>query len=102
MYAGILQKLGMRLEWDDSKRVLFIQQIPETGGVVLSDGSKYEGELLSDVPSGKGMLFDKLGRLIYEGEFKAGKFHGQGKLYSETGELEYSGAFDQGNKIEAM
>ena len=100
MYAGILQKLGMMLEWDDSKRVLFIRQMPETGGVVLPDGSKYEGELLGDVPSGKGMLFDKVGRLIYEGEFKAGKFHGQGKLYSETGQPVYFGAFELGEKRE--
>ncbi|GAB2700859.1 stalk domain-containing protein [Paenibacillus thermoaerophilus] len=100
LYAGILQMLGMKLDGDDHKRVLFIRQTPETGGLVLPDGSKYEGGLKDEQPSGQGMLFDKLGRLIYEGGFENGVFHGSGRLYDENGKIEYAGQFERGEKAE--
>jgi hypothetical protein len=96
--AGILQMLGMKFEWDDGKRVLFIKDLPEAGGITYPDGSHYEGQLGGDTAHGKGKLFSREGQLIYEGMFENDKYHGQGKLYDLTGKSLYSGTFTNGQQ----
>jgi hypothetical protein len=96
--AGILQMLGMKLEWDDSKKVLFVTDLPEAGGINYSDGTRYEGQLSGDAAHGIGKLFGREGQLIYEGMFANGKYHGQGKLYDLTGKLLYAGTFTDGQQ----
>ncbi|MFD0697881.1 stalk domain-containing protein [Paenibacillus sp. GCM10027628] len=96
--AGTLQKLGFAVQWDDSKRVLFLQEIPSTGGITNDKGQRYEGELKQTIPSGVGMLFNAQGKLLYEGQFEAGQYHGRGKLYDEEGHLVYEGMFSHGTR----
>jgi hypothetical protein len=98
MNVGILQKLSMKLNWDDTKRFLLMDDIPEMGGITFADGSKYEGDLREEIPSGFGKLFTRQGQLIYDGEFAEGKFHGLGHLYDETGKLIYTGQFNHGER----
>jgi hypothetical protein len=96
--AGILQMLGMKLEWDDSKKVLFISDLPGAGGISYSNGTRYEGQLSGDTANGVGKLFGPEGQLIYEGMFANGKYHGQGKLYDLNGKLQYAGTFTDGQQ----
>jgi hypothetical protein len=49
---------------------------------------------------GKGMFFDKEGKLIYDGEVKDGKLNGKGKLFTKEGKLAYEGDFVDGEKMD--
>ncbi|MBD0379835.1 stalk domain-containing protein [Paenibacillus sedimenti] len=97
--AGALRMLGFRLDWDDSKYVLFLQSIPSKGGITNGKGQRYEGDLKQAIPSGFGMLFNAKGQLLYEGQFEAGQYHGRGKLYDEEGRLVYDGMFEHGTRV---
>jgi hypothetical protein len=88
----------MKLEWDDSKKVLFVTDPPGAGGITYSDGSRYEGQLSGDIAHGLGKLFGPEGQLIYEGMFANGMYHGQGKLYDLNGKLRYAGTFTNGQQ----
>ncbi|WP_256832000.1 MULTISPECIES: stalk domain-containing protein [unclassified Paenibacillus] len=91
--ATALQHLDMKLDWDEAKRVLIIEEAPEARTFVYLNGSRYEGELFGGVPNGRGKLYSAEGRLIYEGEMANGLAHGSGKLYNKDGTLQYSGSF---------
>lgn len=97
MYAGILQMIGMKLDWDTVKQVMTIEVRSETGGLTLSDGTWYEGGLRGNIPWGVGRQLTTEGRLLYEGEFENGLYHGPGKLFDvTTGKLVYTGTFVEG------
>ena len=66
----------------------------EEGTVSYPDGSKYCGELLNNLPDGRGVLTWKNGDR-YEGEFRMGVQEGQGTMVAADGSL-YFGGWDGG------
>lgn len=59
-------------------------------------GWKYNGSFINGLESGKGILYNKIGKIIYNGDWTNGSFHGFGKLYSNT--TKYEGQFTNGKK----
>lgn len=53
----------------------------------------YIGEVLNDIPNGKGKLYYPDGKLWYDGQWKDAKFEGQGKMYEKDGKWIYEGGF---------
>ena len=53
------------------------------GVLLLSNGSRYEGDWKNDVMSGLGKLYYSSGSLAYEGGFKDNKVHGKGIMHNE-------------------
>jgi hypothetical protein len=53
------------------------------GILVLSNGSRYEGDWLNDVMSGLGKLYYDSGVLAYEGGFLNNKVDGHGIMFNE-------------------
>ena len=60
----------------------------------LPNGSIYKGEMINDIPHGKGHLTNPNG-YSYQGEFKDGKYDGQGKEILPNGDS-YQGKFKDG------
>ena len=52
---------------------------------VYENGDYYIGEMLNNIPNGKGKKFDKYGNIIYDGEIINGKANGKGILYYKNG-----------------
>ena len=86
---------------------------------VYENGDYYIGEMLNNIPNGKGTKYDKYGNIIYEGEIINGKANGKGKfnykngyyyvgqwlndkkngkgkIYDRNGNVEYEGNFVNG------
>ena len=55
----------------------------------------YIGDLINDIPNGKGKKMNRQGIIKYEGEFVDDKYEGKGTYYMETGEY-YEGEFKNG------
>ena len=80
---------------EDKKSAVFIHPIfeflnneytHEKGGIEFKEaGDYYQGDLKSDIPNGKGILYCKNGD-IYKGEFINGKKEGKGNYIKENGE----------------
>ena len=56
---------------------------------------KYEGNIINGLYDGKGILYDKSGKMIYQGFFKSGEYEGFGRKY-EDNQLIYEGFFSKG------
>jgi hypothetical protein len=52
---------------------------------VYENGDYYIGEMLNNIPNGKGIKYNKYGSIIYEGEIINGKAEGKGKLNYQNG-----------------
>ncbi|MGE5371419.1 MAG: hypothetical protein ACM3QZ_05450 [Solirubrobacterales bacterium] len=70
------------------------EQKVEKGSIVLSDGAKYTGQYINNIPNGQGHLEAPDGT-VYDGGFKNGKFEGKGKLV-QLNKWEYEGEFKNG------
>ncbi len=65
--------------------------------IEYDNGEYYIGDLINDIPNGKGTMYYSNNTIKYEGDFKKGKFEGKGKLYLENDEY-YIGEFLDGIK----
>ena len=63
--------------------------------------NRYEGERISGIPCGQGILYDENNRKVYEGGFKDGLFEGSGKTFFPSGSVQSSGTFSEG-KLEGF
>ena len=64
---------------------------------IYDNGEYYIGEMLNDVPHGKGIKYYKNGNIKYDGEFVNGKYEGNGKYIWEDGNY-YIGQFLNGKR----
>lgn len=58
--------------------------------------NRYEGERISGIPCGQGVLYDENDKKVYEGGFKEGLFEGAGKTFFPSGTIQSSGMFSRG------
>lgn len=58
--------------------------------------NRYEGERVSGIPCGQGVLYDENDTKVYEGGFKDGLFDGAGKTFFPSGAIQSSGTFCRG------
>ena len=65
--------------------------------IEYDNGEYYIGDLINDIPNGKGIMYYSNNTIKYEGDFKKGKFEGNGKLIFEDGQS-YVGEFLDGIK----
>ena len=65
------------------------------GKYIYDDGKYYIGEFKNNKPNGKGIKYNKNGKILYDGDFINGKFEGNGKYINEDG-LSYIGQWKNG------
>ena len=68
----------------NNNNIKSINSIPNNKKV-YENGDYYIGEMLNNVPNGKGKKFDKNGNIIYEGEIINGKANGKGTFNYKNG-----------------
>ena len=62
------------------------------GKYIWRDGESYVGEWKNNLKHGKGIDYDKNGKIIYEGDYVNDQYEGNGKLIEENGDY-YIGQF---------
>lgn len=70
--------------------------LTEKGSIKNDDGSHYEGDLINDIPNGKGIMTYASGE-IYTGEWKDGKRNGKGTMTYAEGDV-YKGEWKDGKR----
>lgn len=75
------------------------------GIMILTDGTKYEGEYLNDKKHGFGTITWGIEFFLtiadsrcYSGNWKNGKYHGEGEYTSSSG-LKRKGIWDEGKRV---
>ena len=67
----------------------------ENGKFIWEDDKYYLGQLINNLPNGKGIIYYSNGNIMYEGDFINGKFEGNGKCIFKNGQY-YIGQWKNG------